>query len=150
MLQKIAMLKLEVFKFVYISTRGYKEYQMSTNIFARTSQQASTQAVQNKKNETAETAGSLAMTSAPSLLAMNSYDIIQFNNPTAANIDYSNYANYEGGTADASSGFLGGFANAVAVIGTDCSGFSGVSDGGSCSGASSGSCGGGGGFTSFV
>ena len=30
MLQKIAMLKLEVFKFVYISTRGYKEYQMST------------------------------------------------------------------------------------------------------------------------
>lgn len=121
---------------------------MSTNIFARSSQQASTQAVQNKKNETAETAGSLAMTSAPSLLAMNSYDVIQFNNPVAVNIDYSNYATFEGGT-DTASGFLGGFANAVAVIGTDCSGFSGgaVSDGGGCS---SGSCGGGGGFTSFV
>lgn len=124
---------------------------MSTNIFARTSQQTSTQAVQNKKNETAETAGSLAMTTEPSLLAMNSYDTVQFNSPYSLNIDFSNYANMDYSTGDNSSGFLGGFANAVAVIGTDCSGFSagGVSAGCSC-GASSGSCGGGGGFTSFV
>jgi len=123
---------------------------MSTNIFARTSQQTSAQSIQTKKNETAETAGSLAMAPAPSLLAMNSYDTVQFNNHSnVINIDFSNYANSES-TVDSTSGFLSSFANAVAVIGTDCSGFSG-GDCGCSAGASSGfsgSCGGG--FTSFV
>ena len=119
---------------------------MSTNIFARTSQQTSAQNIQAKKNETAETAGSLAMSTSPSLLAKNVYDTVQFNNSNIINIDFSNYANTE--TTDSSSGFLGGFANAVAVIGTDCSGFSGGDCGGCSVGASSGSCGGG--FTSFV
>ena len=124
---------------------------MSTNIFARTSQQASTQAVQNKKNETAETAGSLAMTTEPSLLAMNSYDTVQFNSVYSLNIDFTNYANVESSSNDSAGGFLGGFANAVAIIGTDCSGFTGGTVSAGCSaGASSGSCGGGGGFTSFV
>ncbi len=118
---------------------------MSTNIFARTSQQTSAQTIQTKKNETAETAGSLAMLSTPSLLARNVYDTVQLNNSNIINIDFSNYTNNE--ASEASSGFLGGFANAVAVLGTDCSGFSG-GDCGGCASASAGSCGGG--FTSFV
>ncbi len=122
---------------------------MSTNIFARTSQQTSAQSIQTKKNETAETAGSLAMAPAPSLLSMNSYDTVQFNHSNVINIDFSSYSSYES-TTDSTSGFLSSFANAVAVIGTDCSGFSGGDCGGSVGTSSgfSGSCGGG--FTSFV
>ncbi len=122
---------------------------MTNNIFARTSQQQATApAIKAKQNETAETAGSLALKSEKSYLAMNSYDTIIFNTPHTVNVDYSNYASSEFSTAS-QSGFLSSFANAVAVIGTDCSGgFAGASAGG-CT-ASSGSCGGGGGFTSFV
>ncbi len=119
---------------------------MTNNIFARTSQRhTSTSSIKGKKGGTAETAGSLASKSEKSYLAMNSYDTIQINSPYSLNIDFTNYANYNDGTM-ANSGFLGGFANAVAIIGTDCSGFGGGFAGASC--ASSGSCGGG--FTSFV
>ncbi len=122
---------------------------MTNNIFARTSQQqAAAPAIKAKQNETAETAGSLALKSEKSYLAMNSYDTIIFNTPHTVNVDYSNYAGSEFNTAS-ESGFLSSFANAVAVIGTDCSGgFVGASAGGGA--VSSGSCGGGGGFTSFV
>ena len=120
---------------------------MTNNIFARTSQQTSTQTISTKKTETAETAGSLAMKSEKSYLAMNSHDAVVFSTPHATNMDYSNYSTNEAGAAN--SGFLSSFANAVAVIGTDgAGGFVGASAGGGC--ASSGSCGGGGGFTSFV
>lgn len=119
---------------------------MSNNIFARTSQQQRPNTIsKSKKSETAETAGSLAMKSEKSYLAMNSYDTISINSPYSLNIDFSNYSNPEAGTVN--SGFLSNFANAVALIGTDCSGFTGAA----CTAASgSGSCGGGGGFTSFV
>ena len=60
-------------------------------------------------------------------------------------IDFSNYANYNYGNSD-NGGFLSSFANAVAVIGTDCGGFAGASAGTSCAS----SCSSGGGFTSFV
>ena len=121
---------------------------MSNNIFARTSQQQRTSTItKSKKSETAETAGSLAMKSEKSYLAMNSYDTVSINSPYSLNIDFTNYSNPETGAA-ANSGFLSSFANAVAVIGTDCSGFAGCSAG--AASASSGSCGGGGGFTSFV
>ncbi len=122
---------------------------MTNNIFARTSQQTSTQTISSKKSETAETAGSLALKAEKSYLAMNSYDAVVFSTPQVINVDFSNYSTSEAGTAN--SGFLSNFANAVAVIGTDCAGgsFVGASAGGGC--ASSGSCGGGGGgFTSFV
>lgn len=122
---------------------------MTTNIFARTSQQqAATSTIKSKKSGTAETAGSLASKSEKSYLAMNSYDTIQINSPYSLNIDFSNYSNVEDGSS-ANSGFLGGFANAVALIGTDCSGLAGA---GVCAGTSAGStsCSGGGGFTSFV
>lgn len=120
---------------------------MTTNIFARTSQQqAATSTIKSKKSGTAETAGSLASKSEKSYLAMNSYDTIQINSPYSLNIDFSNYSNVEDGSS-ANSGFLGGFADAVALIGTDCSGFAGAGAGSS---AGSASCGGGGGFTSFV
>ncbi len=120
---------------------------MSNNIFARTSQQQRPSTIsKSKKSETAETAGSLAMKSEKSYLAMNSYDTISINSPYSLNIDFSNYSNPETGTVN--SGFLSNFANAVALIGTDCSGFAGAT---ACASASSsGSCGGGGGFTSFV
>lgn len=121
---------------------------MTNNIFARTSQQQRTSAVKSKKSETAETAGSLASKAEKSYLAMNSYDTVAFNSPYSLNIDFTNYANNNFGNAS-DSGFLSSFANAVAVIGTDCSGFAGCAGGAVSSSASSGSCGGGG-FTSFV
>lgn len=120
---------------------------MTNNIFARTSQQQSTNSIKSRKSETAETAGSLAMKSEKSYLAMNSYDTVSINSPYSLNIDFSNYSSNNFGT-DSNSGFLSSFSNAVAVIGTDCSGFAGSSAG--VSSVSSGSCGGGGGFTSFV
>lgn len=121
---------------------------MSNNIFARTSQQQRTNTVsKSKKSETAETAGSLAMKSEKSYLAMNSYDVVAINSPYSLNIDFSNYSTPEGDMNN-NSGFLSSFANAVAIIGTDCTGFAGAASGVSAS--SSGSCGGGGGFTSFV
>lgn len=121
---------------------------MTNNIFARTSQQTSTQTISSKKSETAETAGSLALKSEKSYLAMNSYDAVVFSTPHVINVDFSNYSTSEAGAAN--TGFLSNFANAVAIIGTDCAGgFVGAGAAGGC--VSSGSCGGGGGgFTSFV
>lgn len=146
MLQKTRMLKSENFVFFYISTtRGYKEYKMTNNIFARTSQKQSTNSIKSRKSETAETAGSLAMKSEKSYLAMNSYDTVSINSPYSLNIDFSNYSNNNFGS-DSNSGFLSSFSNAVAVIGTDCSGVAG--SGAGAASVSSGSCGGG--FTSFV
>ena len=121
---------------------------MTTNIFARTSQQqASTTTIKSKNKGTAETAGSLASKAEKSYLAMNSYDTIQINSPYSLNIDFSNYSAPEGENSS-SNGFLGGFANAVALIGIDCSGFTGASTGASVSAGGCSSCGGG--FTSFV
>ena len=119
---------------------------MNNNISARKSQQTATSSIKSKKNGTAETAGSLASKAEKSYLAMNSYDTIQFNSPYSLNIDFSNYSEIGYSNAPAG-GFLSGFSEAVALIGTDCAGasFTGVS-----SGASTGSSSCGGGFTSFV
>ena len=121
---------------------------MNDHIFSNDTQQQRPNTIsKSKKSETAETAGSLALKSEKSYLAMNSYDIVSINSPYSLNIDFTNYANPDAGSV-VNSGFLSSFANAVAVIGTDCSGFTG---GASCGASvSSGSCGGGGGFTSFV
>ncbi len=122
---------------------------MTTNIFARTSQQqAAASTIKNKNKGTAETAGSLASKAEKSYLAVNTYDTIQINSPYSLNIDFSNYSNFEDGSS-ANSGFLGGFANAVAMLGTDCSGLA-AAGAGACTSSGSVSCGGGGGFTSFV
>ncbi len=120
---------------------------MTNNIFARTSsqQQNRTTNVKSRPSQTAETAGSLALKAEKSYIAMNSYDTFTPNSPYSLNIDFSNYANYNYGNSD-NGGFLSSFANAVAVIGTDCGGFAGASAGTSCAS----SCSSGGGFTSFV
>lgn len=120
---------------------------MTNNIFARTSQEQRTNTIsKSRKSETAETAGSLAMKSSEkSYLAMNTYDTISINSPYSLNIDFTNYSAPEGGS-NTNSGFLSNFANAVAVIGTDCSGCAASV----ASAGTSSSCGGGGGFTSFV
>lgn len=138
----------QIYFFLYKYHEAKRSYKMTNNIFARTSQQQRPNSIsKSKKSETAETAGSLALKSEKSYLAMNSYDIVSINSPYSLNIDFTNYANPDAGSV-VNSGFLSSFANAVAVIGTDCSGFTG---GASCGASvSSGSCGGGGGFTSFV
>lgn len=120
---------------------------MSTNIFARTSQEQRANRINTKKTETAETAGSLAMKAEKSYLAMNSYDTVSINSPYSLNIDFTNYSGESFGNTT-NSGFLSSFANAVAVIGTDCSGFTSACSASVSTGSSS--CGGGGGFTSFV
>ena len=121
---------------------------MTNNNFARTSQQQRPNTIaKSKKSETAETAGSLALKAEKSYLAMNSYDTVSINSPYSLNIDFSNYSTPENGGMN-NSGFLSNFANAVALIGTDCSGFAGAATSAPSSGSCS--CGGGGGFTSFV
>lgn len=126
---------------------------MTNNIFARTSSQNRNQAnsVKSRPAETAETAGSLAMNSQKSYLAMNSYDLFTPSSPYSLNIDFSNYANVNNSgnhsMSSSNGGFWNSFANAIAVVGTDCTGgFA----GGGASVSSGASCGGGGGFTSFV
>ena len=89
-----------------------------------------------------ETAGSLAMLFESGLMTMGQYDEFISNNPFA--VDYSMYANFDGGADLANGGFLGDFANAVSTLGDMGGGFSSASfSGGSCGG---GSCGG---FSSF-
>lgn len=92
-----------------------------------------------------ETAGSLAYMNPFSYFSLNIYDSFVSSNPFSANIDYSNYADC-GGESLACSGFMAGFANAVATVGTDCGGVS----AGFCGGGDFGGGCSSGGFTSFV
>lgn len=123
---------------------------MSTNIFARTSSQGRANNVKSRPSETSETAGSLASKGERSYIAMNSYDMFTPSSPYSLNIDFSNYNNYNSGSGS-NNGFLSSFSNAIATLGTNFAdgvgGFGGFSGGASSGGAS---CGGGGGFTSFV
>lgn len=74
-----------------------------------------------KNNNPVENSGILAMnlSDAKSLLTMGEYDTYISNSPVA--VDYAMYANYEFSDSE-SSGFMGEFSAAVAVLG-DC-GFS--------------------------
>ena len=96
-----------------------------------------------KNNNPVENSGILAMNSTGSkgLLTVNQYDSYVSNNPVA--IDYAMYANYEFSDSE-SSGFMGDFSAAVAVLG-DC-GFSGAD----CGGASFSSCSSGSSCSSFA
>lgn len=102
--------------------------------------------VSSKPVESVETAGSLAYVNPFSYFSVNTYDTFDSTNPFAGNIDFASYA--EGGETVACSSFMSGFANAVATVGTDCSGA------GASAGFSGGDCGGGGcssgSFSSFV
>lgn len=103
--------------------------------------------VKSRPVESVETAGSLAYMNPFSYFSINTYDAFQSSNPFAVNINYSNYSDC-GCETVACSGFMAGFASAVATLGTDCSGSACVS-----SGFSGGDCGGGcssGSFSSFV
>jgi uncharacterized membrane protein YgcG len=95
----------------------------------------------NDSNRPVETAGSLAMWQ-QSLLMGDLADSFSTDNPFA--VDYAAYGISADAGADFTAGFLGAFANAVAVIG-ECTG-SGFS-GGSFAGGG-GFSGGGGGFSS--
>ena len=96
-----------------------------------------------KNNNPVENSGILAMNSTGSkgLLTVNQYDSYISNNPVT--IDYAMYANYEF-TDSESSGFMGDFSAAVAVLG-DC-GFAGAD----CGGASFSSCSSGSSCSSFA
>ena len=98
-----------------------------------------------KNNNPVENSGILAMnlSEAKSLLTMGEYDTYISNSPVA--VDYAMYANYEFSDSE-SSGFMGDFSAAVAVLG-DC-GFS--AGGFDCGGASFSSCSSGSSCSSFA
>ncbi len=104
---------------------------------AAKSRSSKTNNTNNIKNHPVENSGILAMnlSDAKSMLTMGEYDTYISSNPAA--IDYSMYANCDF-TDSESSGFMGEFSAAVAMLGGDCGFSAGGFDcgGGSFSGAS--------------
>lgn len=123
------------------------------NIYAKASRNTgkANKAVNTKPSKAIETAGSLAYLHQFDYFSNNVYDTFISSNPFIPN--YASFANYSdiGGETVAYSGFMAGFANAVATIGTDCSGVSsGFCGGGFSAGGFGGGCSSGGSFSSFV
>ena len=111
-----------------------------------------TKTAANTKKESVETAGSLAMNNTPLFaVPVYNYDMFIPTNPFSLNIDFSSYSAEGQENLASNTGFLQGFANAMATLG----GFNGggsYAGGGAATVASAG-CGGGscsigGGFTS--
>ena len=109
---------------------------------------------QTKPSKDVETTGSVAMNNFDPLFnipAVN-YDLFIPTNPFSLNIDFGNYAEQEAGTLANNSLFMQGFANAMATLSENSSGFGGGECASVASAASSpcsaGSCSVGGGFTS--
>lgn len=137
------MLKLESFKIVYINVRHEIRRVRMNGILAKSSENKLHGVISPKNPEAVETAGSLAMNNnifAGWYSTLN-YDEFTSSNPFA--IDYSQYADCGDYVAD--NGFLSSFSNAVSVIDSGATSFTGGCDGG-FSGAS---CASSGGFTSF-
>ncbi len=109
-------------------------------------------AAANTKKETVETAGSLAMNSAPLFaVPVYNYDMFIPTNPFSLNIDFSSYSAEGQENLASNSGFLQGFANAMATLGSFNGGGSYAGGGGvavASAGCGGGSCSVGGGFTS--
>ena len=111
-----------------------------------------TQTASKQTNESAETAGSLAMSSTPLFVTpVYNYDMFVPTNPFSLNIDFSSYSSDGQESLATNSGFLQGFANAMATINGfgGCDSFAGAGAAVASAGCSAGSCSMGGGFTSL-
>lgn len=109
------------------------------------------QTASKQSKESAETAGSLAMSSTPLFTTpVYNYDMFVPTNPFSLNIDFSSYASEGQESLADNSGFLQGFANAMSTINGFSGGdtFSSAASSTVASAGCSGSCSIGGGFTS--
>lgn len=109
------------------------------------------QTASKQNKESAETAGSLAMTNSPLFtVPVYNYDMFVPTNPFSLNIDFSSYSSEGQENLANNTGFMQGFANAMSTI----NGFGGESFAGGSAPVASAGCGGGscsigGGFTSI-